>query len=88
MNDEVAGDGGVADEVLGGAWMTLAPDERRRRRIEAQVMAWLEAHDTSLASEWLALFRIDPLPAFGLAAVSALSLAAAPPLIWFAQALL
>jgi len=76
------------DEVLDGAWTTLEPGADRRQRIDAQVAAWLDAHDTSLAAEWLALFRIAPLPALGLATVSALAIAAAPPLIWFAQALI
>jgi hypothetical protein len=76
------------DEAIAGAWTTLEPSKDERQRIDAQVSAWLDAHDTSLASEWLALFKVAPLPAFGLAAVSALSIAAAPPLVWFAQILI
>jgi hypothetical protein len=76
------------DEALDAAWTTLEPAADRRRRIDAQVASWLDAHDTSLASEWLALFKLAPLPAFGLATVSALAIAVAPPLIWFAQALM
>jgi hypothetical protein len=76
------------DEALGDAWTTLEPSERQRRRIDARVSAWLEARDTSLAAEWLGLFRVAPLPALGLATVSAVSLVTAPPLIWFARSLL
>jgi hypothetical protein len=76
------------DEALDGAWTTLEPNADRRKRIDAQVAAWLDANDTSLVAEWLALFKLAPLPALGLATVSALAIAAAPPLIWFAQALL
>jgi hypothetical protein len=70
------------DEALGPAWTTLEPTGPQRRRIDAQVFAWLDAHDTTLAAEWLGLFRSAPLTAFGLATASAVSLAAAPPLIW------
>jgi hypothetical protein len=76
------------DEALTSAWTTLDPAEDRRTRIDAQLSAWLDAHDTSLAAEWLTLFKVAPLPALALATASALSIAAAPPLIWFAQALL
>jgi hypothetical protein len=76
------------DEALGDAWTTLEPSERQRRRIDARVSAWLEARDTSLAAEWLGLFRVAPLPALGLATVSAVSLVTAPPLVWFARSLL
>jgi hypothetical protein len=76
------------DEELGDAWTTLGPTERRRRRIDARVVAWLEAHDTPLAAEWLGLFRGAPFAALGLATVSAVSIVAAPPLVWFARALM
>ena len=76
------------DETLNAAWTTIEPTEQGRSRIDAQLSAWLDAHDTSLAAEWLALFRGAPLPAFALATASVLSIAAAPPLIWFAQALM
>ena len=52
------------------------------------MFAWLEAHDTSLAAEWLALLRVSPFAAVGLGAVSAVSIATAPPFIWLARALL
>jgi hypothetical protein len=76
------------DEVPGSAWTTLEPTGHQRRRIDARVSAWLEAHDTPLAAEWIGLFRVAPLTAIGLAAVSALSIVAAPPLIWLARALM
>jgi hypothetical protein len=76
------------DEELGDAWTTLEPAMRRRRRIDARVFAWLEARDTPLAAEWLGLFRVAPFAALGLAAVSAVSIVAATPLVWFARALM
>jgi hypothetical protein len=76
------------DEALVDAWTALEPAGHERQRIDTQVWAWLDAHDTSLAAEWLGLFRAAPLGAFGLATVSAISIAAAPPLVWFGQALL
>jgi len=75
------------DEELADAWTTLEPTPPQRRRIDAHVSEWLEARDTPLAAEWLALFRVRPFAALGLATVSALSIAAAPPLVWFARAL-
>jgi len=78
----------VNDQELGGLWTTLHPTVRQRRRIDAQVFAWLEARDTPLAAEWLALFRLAPLPALGLVAVSAVSVAMTAPLIWVARAAL
>jgi hypothetical protein len=76
------------DEELGGVWTTLQPTVRQRRRIDARVFAWLEARDTPLAAEWLGLFRVAPFSAVGLVAVSAVSIATAPPLIWLARALM
>ena len=76
------------DDALDGAWTTLDPTGGQRRRIDAQVFAWLDAYDTTLAAEWLGLFKVAPLTAFGLATVSAISLAAAPPLVWFATVLM
>jgi hypothetical protein len=76
------------DEALENAWTALEPTGHRRRRIDARVSAWLEARDTPLAAEWLGLFKVAPLPALGLATVSAVSIAAAPPLVWFARALM
>jgi hypothetical protein len=75
------------DEVLARAWTTLQPTAHQRQRIDARVGAWLEARDTTLAAEWLGLFRVEPLAAVGLAAASAVAIATAPPLIWLALAL-
>jgi hypothetical protein len=53
-----------------------------------RVSAWLEARDTPLAAEWLEIFRVAPVPALGHVTVSAIAIAAAPPLVWFASALI
>ena len=76
------------DEPLAGAWETLTPEARQRHRIEGRVFAWLEAHDTTLAAEWVALIRVSPFAAVGLGTVSAVSIATAPPFIWLVRALL
>jgi hypothetical protein len=76
------------DNDLDNAWLLLEPGVERRRRMETRVSAWLEAADTPLLAEWLALFRMAPLPAFGLTSVSAVSLLAAPPLLWLALAVI
>jgi hypothetical protein len=76
------------DAELGDAWTTLDPTVRRRRRIDAHVFAWLEAHGTPLAAEWLGLVRVAPFASLGLAAVSIVAIVTATPLIWFARALM
>ena len=43
----------MTDEEIVDTWMTLDPAPDERRRINTQVSAWLEAHDTSMAAEWL-----------------------------------
>ena len=73
------------DDTLDSAWATLEPTAAQRRRIDAQVYAWLDAHDTTLAAEWLALFKVAPLTAFGLVTVSAIAIALASPLAWFTR---
>lgn len=76
------------DDQFATAWTTLQPSARQRQRLDARVHEWLDAHDTPLVTEWLALFRIAPFAATALVAVSAVALATAPPVIWFASALL
>jgi hypothetical protein len=76
------------DEELGDAWTAFTPTADRRRRIEVRVFAWLDARDTPLAAEWLGLFKVAPFTAFGLSAVSAVSVVVATPLLWVVQALI
>ena len=76
------------DEELGGVWTTFKPTARQRRRMDARVFGWLEARDTPLAAEWLEFFRIAPFSAVGLVAVSVVSIATAPPLVWLTRALM
>jgi hypothetical protein len=75
------------DEDLTGAWTTMDPADTQRRRIATRVFAWLEAHDTSLAAEWLALVRIAPFGTLGLVAASAVVLLFVSPILWFARAI-
>lgn len=76
------------DDEFGHAWTMLEPASQPRRRIDAQVAAWLEARDTPLVAEWVGVFRVAPAAGLGLVTVSAVSLLAAPPLVWFARALI
>jgi len=76
------------EEQLIQTWTMLEPSAPQLRRIDARVSAWLDAHDTSLASEWLELFRVAPLPAFGLVFASAVALIFATPLAWVARAMM
>ena len=78
----------MTDEQLTQDWQTLAPAVEQRHRIEARVFSWLDAHDTSLAAEWLGVIRASPIAAVGLGAVSAVSIATAPPFVWVVRALL
>jgi hypothetical protein len=75
------------DEELIAAWTNLVPTTGQLRRIDARVAEWLEAHDTSLAAEWLAMFRVAPFGAFALVAASAVAVMAVSPLFWFARAI-
>jgi hypothetical protein len=75
------------DEELTGVWTSLDPTAEQVRRIGARVSEWLDAHDTSLVTEWLALFRIAPFGVLGLAAASAVAIVAVSPIFWFVRAL-
>ena len=79
----------MTDDDLTQAWTALEPADPQRGRIDAQVSAWLDAHDTPLAAEWLALFRAAPLAGPGLALASAVSISvfAAPVILRLARAL-
>jgi hypothetical protein len=77
----------MTDDELTITWTALDPTASERRRISARLAAYLEAHDTSLAAEWLALFRVSPFTAIALATASAVAIAALP-LAWFASALM
>jgi hypothetical protein len=84
--------GGENSAELGRIWMTLEPTMGQRRRIDARVFEWLEAHDTSIAAEWLGLLKLQPFTAVGLVAVSAASIvftiATASPLLWVTRVLM
>ena len=77
----------MTDGQIDETWSALEPTFEQRRRIEGRVFGWLEARDTSLAAEWLGLFRLHPLPALGLVSVSACAVAATPPVLWVVLAL-
>jgi hypothetical protein len=72
----------VNDGELTAAWAALEPTAQRRRRVDTRVFEWVEARETSLASEWLGLLTIHPVAGLSLSAAGALSLALATPLNW------
>jgi hypothetical protein len=78
----------VTDDELVTEWATLRPTADQRRRIDARVVAWLEAGDTSLAAEWVTLFKGAPLSSLALVAASAVAVFMAPPMVWLARVLL
>jgi hypothetical protein len=70
------------DQELFEIWTELEPKPDPRRRIDARVFEWLDAHDTTLVAEWLGLFKVSPFTAVGLATVSAVAVLATTPVIW------
>jgi hypothetical protein len=76
------------DLEMTATWSTLDPSVRRRTRIEARLLEWLEAGDTSLAAEWLGLLKLDPMSALALASTGAVSLVLLTPVGWLMAALL
>ena len=76
------------DAQLMSLWSTLEPNGRQRARIETRVFEWLEASDTSIASEWLALLKVEPLTALAYASVGAIALLLLTPVGWIASSLL
>jgi hypothetical protein len=70
------------DEELVGVWTTLMPTAHQRRRIDARLGAWLDAHDMSLAAEWISLFKVAPFTTIALATASAVAIVAVTPLVW------
>jgi len=67
------------DDELAREWLLLEPTPPQRQRIESQVLEWLDAARTSLASEWLGLIRVHPA-SLGYVAVGAASLILVTPL--------
>ena len=76
------------DTELTRLWTALEPNGQQRARIEDRVFEWIEARETSILGEWLALIRIDPIPGFSLAAAAALALLLFTPLKWVAYSIL
>lgn len=70
------------ERELSTLWTSLEPDADASRNIRQRVDQWMDAHDTSLAAEWMGLFSLEPLAAVGLTAASGLVLAVASPLAW------
>ncbi|ODS58183.1 MAG: hypothetical protein ABS36_04675 [Acidobacteria bacterium SCN 69-37] len=74
----------MTDDELLDSWTSLDPTNGQRRRVDARVSAWLDAHDTSIAAEWLELVRVSPFGSLTLATVGATAIVTVTPLAWFA----
>jgi hypothetical protein len=77
----------VNDTQIMSLWSALEPSTRRRARIDTRVLEWLEASETSLAGEWLALLKVEPLTGLAYASVGALALVLLTPVGWVLSAL-
>jgi len=76
------------DRELVSLWSALEPSARLRARIETRVFEWIEAGETSIAGEWLALLRVEPLTALAYVSVGAVSLVLLTPVGWMTSWLL
>jgi hypothetical protein len=78
----------MTDEQLISQWTVLEPTTRQRRRIENRVFAWLEADQTSLATEWLGVIRRHPVAGPGVAGGGARARCLGTALRWLAVSVL
>jgi len=76
------------DAEIMNLWSALEPTSRRRARIETRVFEWLEASETSIAGEWFALLKVEPLTALAYASLGAVVLLLSTPVVWIAGLLL
>jgi len=70
------------DLELVSLWSALEPSARRRARIETRVFDWIEAGETSIAGEWLALLKVEPLTALACVSFGAVSFVLLTPVGW------
>lgn len=76
------------DAELLSLWSALEPSTRRRARIETRVFEWIEAKETPIAAEWLALLKVEPVAVLAYASLGAAALALLTPIGWIAGWLL
>jgi hypothetical protein len=76
------------DTQLLATWSALEPSARRRARMNAQVSAWLEAGETSLASEWLGVLKVAPFAALSCVGAGAAWLVLVTPVGWMTALIL
>lgn len=72
----------MSENEIASTWAVLEPPARQRQRIEARVLGWLDARETSLAAEWLGLLKVNPIAGLSFAAVAACLVLFATPLRW------
>jgi len=76
------------DDQLANAWTALDPSPSQRRRMSIRVSSWLDAKESSLASEWLALLKLHPIAVLSATGVAACFVVVATPLRWVAYSVL
>lgn len=76
------------ESELTQTWTALDPTTSQRRRIDARVRGWLEARESSLAGEWLALLKVNPVAGLSFAGVAACLVLFVTPLSWVALSVL
>ena len=69
-------------------WTALEPTPPQRRRIDSRVRGWLAARESSLATEWLELLKVNPIARLTFATVAACLMLITTPLSWLALAVL
>lgn len=70
----------MTDDELTSIWEALEPSPNTRARMESRVMAWLDAAQTPLLTEWLAMFRVAPIRGLSFSFVAAAALLLTTPL--------
>lgn len=70
----------MTDDELIAVWEALEPSPDARARMEGRVMSWLDAAQTPLLTEWLAMFRVAPIRGLSFSFVAAAALLLTTPL--------
>ena len=70
----------MTDDDLIATWEALEPAPAARARMERRVMAWLDAGQTPLLEEWLALLRAAPVRGLSFSLAAAVVLLLTTPL--------
>lgn len=78
----------MTDEELIAYWEALEPTPDASARMARRVETWLDAQETWLWEEWLAMLGAAPIQGFAFACAGAIALALTTPLLSIVQLLL